>query len=116
MRTPGSSLTWIVPLAIVALLAVVWVIVGRTLRPVEPMRAQVATIGMTALDRRIPETQSGDEIARLAVTVNEMLTRLEHSVRHNSASWPTPHTNYAHHSHECAPNLRSMSNIPNEPT
>lgn len=81
MRTPGSSLTWIVPLAVVALLAVVWVIVGRTLRPVEQMRAQVATIGMTALDRRIPEPQSGDEIARLAVTMNEMLTRLEHSVR-----------------------------------
>jgi len=76
-----SSLTWIVPLAVVALLAVVWVIVGRTLRPVEQMRAQVATIGMTALDRRIPEPQSGDEIARLAVTMNEMLTRLEHSVR-----------------------------------
>lgn len=74
-------MTWIVPLAVVALLAVVWVIVGRTLRPVEQMRAQVATIGMTALDRRIPETQSGDEIARLAVTMNEMLTRLEHSVR-----------------------------------
>ena len=51
------SLMWIVPSAIVALLAVVWVVVGRTLRPVEQIRAQVATIGIGELDRRIPGTR-----------------------------------------------------------
>jgi len=76
-----ASLSWIVPSAVVALLVVVWVVVGRTLRPVEQMRAHVATIGTSELDRRVPEPQSGDEVARLAVTMNEMLARLEHSVR-----------------------------------
>ena len=75
------SLMWIVPSVIVALLAVVWVVVGRSLRPVEQIRAQVATIGMSELDRRIPVPQTGDEIARLADTMNDMLARLEHSVR-----------------------------------
>ena len=75
------SLTWIVPSVIVALLAVVWVVVGRSLRPVEQIRAQVATIGMSELDRRIPVPQTGDEIARLADTMNDMLARLEHAVR-----------------------------------
>jgi signal transduction histidine kinase len=75
------SLMWIVPSAVLALLAVVWVVVGRTLRPVEQMRAEVAAIGVSELDRRVPEPRSGDEIARLAVTMNDMLARLEHAVR-----------------------------------
>ncbi|HWM22633.1 MAG TPA: HAMP domain-containing sensor histidine kinase [Ilumatobacteraceae bacterium] len=76
-----ASLVWIVPLAVLALLAVVWVVVGRTLRPVERIRAQVAGIGVAELDRRVPEPTGDDEIARLAVTMNEMLERLERSVR-----------------------------------
>jgi signal transduction histidine kinase len=76
-----ASLVWIVPLAVLALLAVVWVVVGRTLRPVEQIRAQVAGIGVAELDRRVPEPAGDDEIARLAVTMNEMLARLERSVR-----------------------------------
>ena len=76
-----TSLAWIVPLAVLALLAVVWMVVGRTLRPVERIRAQVAGIGVAELDRRVPEPGGDDEIARLAVTMNEMLARLERSVR-----------------------------------
>ena len=76
-----ASLAWVVPLAVLALLAVVWVVVGRTLRPVERIRAQVAGIGVAELDRRVPEPGGDDEIARLAVTMNEMLARLERSVR-----------------------------------
>ena len=76
-----TSLAWIVPLAILALAAVVWMVVGRTLRPVERIRAQVAGIGVDELDRRVPEPGGDDEIARLAVTMNEMLARLERSVR-----------------------------------
>ncbi len=72
-----TSLAWIVPLAVLALAAVVWMVVGRTLRPVERIRAQVAGIGVDELDRRVPEPGGDDEIARLAVTMNEMLARLE---------------------------------------
>jgi len=76
-----ASLLWIVPLAVLALLGIVWLVVGRTLRPVEQIRAEVADIGVAELDKRVPEPAGGDEIARLAVTMNEMLDRLERSVR-----------------------------------
>ena len=59
--------------------AIVWLLVGRTLRPVERIRAEVDTIGLDDLRRRVPEPDTGDEIARLAVTMNEMLGRLERS-------------------------------------
>ena len=55
----------------------VWWLVGRTLRPVELIRAQVAEISGANLDRRVSEPATGDEIARLANTMNAMLARLE---------------------------------------
>ena len=76
-----ASLAWIIPLATVALAALVWFVVGRTLRPVERIRAEVAEIGLGELDHRVPEPPGDDEIARLAMTMNEMLARLEASAR-----------------------------------
>src|SRR5262245_30171035 len=63
---------------LLALLAVAsWVRVGRALRPVEAIRAEVADISGRALDRRVPVPPSRDEISRLASTMNEMLDRLQ---------------------------------------
>jgi signal transduction histidine kinase len=76
-----TSLLWVIPVAVLVLSVLVWIIVGRTLRPVERIRAQVASIDMGELDRRVPVPGGGDEIARLATTMNEMLARLESSVR-----------------------------------
>jgi signal transduction histidine kinase len=60
---------------LVALLA--WVITGRALRPVEGIRTEVESITGSTLDRRVPVPRSGDEVARLAQTMNDMLDRLE---------------------------------------
>jgi two-component system OmpR family sensor kinase len=68
-----------VPAVVVLLIVVVWVVVGRTLRPVDVIRSRVAAIGMAELDRRVPVPDTGDEIARLAETMNDMLARLQHS-------------------------------------
>ncbi|MFE7530553.1 ATP-binding protein [Kitasatospora sp. NPDC057542] len=57
--------------------ALTWRSTGRALRPVEAIRAEVASIGDRDLDRRVPEPRSDDEIARLAGTMNAMLERLE---------------------------------------
>jgi len=54
-----------------------WVLAGRALRPVEAIRAEVEAITATTLDRRVPVPPSGDEVARLAQTMNAMLDRLE---------------------------------------
>lgn len=64
-------------LALVA--AFVWTLVGRALRPVESIRRQVADISESGLDRRVPEPALGDEVGRLARTMNAMLERLQRS-------------------------------------
>jgi len=68
-----------VPLLVLVVAAVTWWITGRALRPVEAIRGEVEVISSSALDRRVPEPDSGDEIARLATTMNGMLGRLEES-------------------------------------
>jgi signal transduction histidine kinase len=69
---------WVGLPALVALVALAaWRLVGRALRPVEAIRAQVDEISGTTIHRRVPEPGSGDEIGRLARTMNAMLGRLE---------------------------------------
>ncbi|PPH17696.1 two-component sensor histidine kinase [Rathayibacter sp. AY1E4] len=66
-----------VPL-LIALVAVVCAgVVGRALRPVERMRAEAEAVTSSALDRRIAAPGSGDEVDRLAHTLNRMLDRLQ---------------------------------------
>ena len=69
-----------IPLTVVLLASVVWWLVGRTLKPVESIRSEVAEIGATDLHRRVPLSGAKDEIGRLAETMNVMLERLERSV------------------------------------
>jgi len=59
----------------------VWLGVGVTLAPVEAIRRRVATIAARDLAERIPVPKTQDELGRLAITVNEMLTRLENAKR-----------------------------------
>jgi len=56
-----------------------WLLIGRTLGPVERIRQRVAEIGPTRLDERVPVPQTRDEIALLAITMNRMLDRLQAS-------------------------------------
>jgi signal transduction histidine kinase len=51
--------------------------VGRTLRPVEAMRRQAATITSKNLHARLPVPAADDEVAALAETMNTMLDRIE---------------------------------------
>ncbi|MFA1541492.1 ATP-binding protein [Actinomadura sp. DLS-62] len=59
---------------------ITWRIVGRTLGPVEAIRAQLAEISATDLSRRVPQPPGEDEIAQLARTANATLDRLEQAV------------------------------------
>lgn len=78
------TLTATVPIVAIALAGSVWVLVGRTLRPVEAIRSEVATIGGEALDRRVPVSAIDDEIAELARAMNEMLDRVERATTRQS--------------------------------
>ena len=63
------------------LLAVVglatWVVVGRALRPVETLRRGAEEITGAGGSRRLPLPAARDEVHRLAVTLNDMLARLD---------------------------------------
>lgn len=73
------SLLVTVPILVLLVALVVWFVVGRALRPVEAMRAEVENITGHKLDRRVPAPSSTDEVARLANTLNDMLDRLQAS-------------------------------------
>ena len=77
----ARSLAVAVPSVTLLLAWLVWWLVGRTLRPVEGMRREAAVIGGGDLGRRVPVPAGGDEIARLARTLNAMLDRIETAVR-----------------------------------
>ena len=74
----ASRALWIIVPAVGALLALaIWAAVGHVLRPVRAISGRVAAISGSTLDERVPEPDSGDEIAELAALMNEMLDRLQ---------------------------------------
>lgn len=77
IKTLRTSLLVGVPLLLGILGLVTWFVIGRALRPVDDMRSEVAAITHEDLGRRVAEPRSDDEIGRLAVTMNDMLGRLE---------------------------------------
>ena len=73
----SRALLIIVPAVVAALAGAIWLTVGRALRPVHAIAGRVAAISGSTLDERVPEPDSGDEIAALAALMNEMLDRLQ---------------------------------------
>lgn len=79
VRTAVVLLAVGVPVLVLLLVAVTWAVTGRSLRPVERMRTEVETIRAARPDARVEVPDTGDEVARLASTMNAMLDRLERS-------------------------------------
>ncbi|QRN81967.1 MAG: HAMP domain-containing histidine kinase [Nocardiopsis sp. BM-2018] len=59
---------------------IIWYGVGRALRPVEQISAEMDRLSVSDLHRRLPVPKSDDEIAHLARTANSSLARLEEAV------------------------------------
>ncbi|WP_396288812.1 sensor histidine kinase [Curtobacterium sp. KT1] len=79
IRTAVVLLAVGVPVLVLVLGMVTWSVTGRSLRPVERMRTEVETIRAAQPDARVVVPETGDEIARLATTMNAMLDRLDRS-------------------------------------
>ncbi|WP_231373733.1 cell wall metabolism sensor histidine kinase WalK [Nocardia sp. 348MFTsu5.1] len=75
--TVASLLCVLFPLILLMLIFVTYYFVGRALRPVEHIRAEVAEITHGDLSKRVPVPNTNDEISTLATTMNEMLDGLE---------------------------------------
>jgi signal transduction histidine kinase len=59
--------------------------ITAALRPVEAMRRRAAEISAADPGQRLPEPSAGDELSRLAETLNRMLGRLEEAIEHERA-------------------------------
>jgi two-component system OmpR family sensor kinase len=68
------------PLAVIVSVLGGWFLAGRALRPVDTMTVAAQRIAAGDLTQRI-HTTSADEIGRLASTFNDMIARLESSIR-----------------------------------
>jgi signal transduction histidine kinase len=65
------------PILLLLVGVTIWVLIRRALNPVEQIRRRVAGIGAAQLSDRVPIPPTRDEIARLAITMNQMLDRLQ---------------------------------------
>jgi heavy metal sensor kinase len=70
------------PAALLLTAAGGWWLARKALRPVGAMAAHAERIEIDALEERIPSGPSGDELDRLAATLNAMLDRLARGVEH----------------------------------
>lgn len=84
LRVVRGSLAAGVPLLLAGTALLAWRVAGSALRPVEALRAgaeQIAGVpghpSPTGAERSLPVPASGDEVARLALTLNAMLARLD---------------------------------------
>jgi signal transduction histidine kinase len=68
-----------VPLVLLVVGGTTWMVATRALAPVERIRREVEQITGQRLDSRVHEPASRDEIHRLALTMNQMLGRIQHS-------------------------------------
>jgi signal transduction histidine kinase len=71
------SLGLVVPFVTFGVAFVVWLVVGRALRPVEALRVSLDEITSDDISKRVEVPPHQDEIGRLARTMNDLLERLD---------------------------------------
>lgn len=77
VSTAAKVLLSAIPFLVGAAMLLAWLLTGRTLRPVEAIRAQAQLITARNLTERLPVGPIPDEVATLAETMNRMLERLD---------------------------------------
>lgn len=65
------------PLLLAVLALIAWLVIGRTLRPVHELRVGAVRISGEQREERLSVPMAADEIRALALTLNDMLDRLE---------------------------------------
>ena len=74
-----GTLLYAVPIVIIIVSAGGYVLVRRSLQPVEDIRFTAQEITFGNLSNRLPVVTTGDALEHLSVTLNQMLDRLEHA-------------------------------------
>jgi signal transduction histidine kinase len=76
VSTVGVLLAVAVPIVVGLVALGTYRLVGSALQPVERIRARVSSLTTDELAERIPVPPADDEVARLAVTMNDLLDRI----------------------------------------
>ena len=69
------------PIAVAVAVAGGFILVRRALEPVERMAVKAEEITQHSLSERLPVVESGDELERLSISLNHMISRLEDALR-----------------------------------
>lgn len=77
VSTVATMLAITAPVVAVVAAVATYLLVRRSLRSVDAIRSRVTQISASDLGERVPVPNRADEISALAVTMNEMLTRIE---------------------------------------
>jgi signal transduction histidine kinase len=72
----AKSLLFGTPLLFILFTGATWLAVGSTLRPIDLLRRGAARITATGVPRDLPVPEARDEVQSLAMTLNDMLSRL----------------------------------------
>jgi two-component system, OmpR family, sensor kinase len=68
------------PIVLLALSTLGWILAGAALRPVEGLRSEAAAISTSEPSRRLQVPETGDELQRLAETLNAMLDQVHEAL------------------------------------
>lgn len=77
----GKALLLGLPVLLIGVAGATWLLVGRTLAPVDRIRQTAQAITGSHLEARVPVPATRDEVAQLATTMNAMLDRLQEAQR-----------------------------------
>jgi signal transduction histidine kinase len=77
MMALGRALVVGTPLLLLLLAGATWLVVGSTLRPIAALRRGAQIITATGKPRELPVPEARDEVRTLAITLNDMLARLD---------------------------------------
>ena len=83
LRTAQTAAKVLAAILLAVLLLVIfftWRLTARTLQPVEDMRRTAESISASNLSARIPVPEQDEDLSRLAVTLNDLLARVESSM------------------------------------
>jgi signal transduction histidine kinase len=76
LNVVARALVIFTPVVFLAFTGAIWLVTGSTLRPIGALRRGAARVTATAVPSDLPVPEARDEVRLLAVTLNDMLSRL----------------------------------------
>ena len=81
VRSLTALLLFGLPLLVLVMGFITWLTTTRALKPIETMRRDVESMTADKLDERVTVPAPNDEVRRLAVTMNDLIDRIEQAQR-----------------------------------